>query len=70
MSAKVNLWIVPGHGSDTAMARRYSKLPPSRNPSAEDFIWVPISIIEHTSRNVGGHHIVSLPQWFAEKEGL
>jgi len=69
MSAKVNLWVIPGH-MDSVMARRYSKLPPSRQPADDDFIWVPLSIIEHTSRNVGGHHVVTLPDWFVEKEGL
>lgn len=69
-TARVNLWKVPGI-ADTALARRYSKLPPERNPKdASDFVWVPISIIEHTSRNIGGHHIVTLPNWFVEKEGL
>lgn len=70
MSAKVNLWKIDSSRDDTAKARCYSKVPPERHPEAEDFVWIPISIIEHTSRNVGGHHIVTLPDWFVEKEGL
>jgi hypothetical protein len=65
-TTKVNLWF----NRETEKARHYSKLPPIRNPTNEDMIWIPISIIEHTSKNVGHHHIVTLPDWFVEKEGL
>ena len=68
-TTKVSLWKIDGT-SDTAKARCYSRVPPSRLPEAEDFIWVPISLIEHTSRNLGGHHIVTLPDWYVEKERL
>jgi hypothetical protein len=51
------------------MARRYCKHG-RQTATPEDFIWVPISIIEHTSRNAGGHHVVTLPTWFIERENL
>lgn len=75
MSAKVNVWKLPSCRPDTAKARHYSKLPPERMAGrgateTNDFIWIPISIIEHTSRNIGGHHVVTLPEWFVDKEGL
>lgn len=63
---KVNLWVA---GAGTAMARRYCKHG-RQTATPEDFIWVPISIIEHTSRNAGGHHVVTLPTWFIERENL
>lgn len=66
---KVNLWKIDGT-TDTTLARYYSKLPPSRNPQPEDFIYVPKSIIEGVSQNLGGHHVVELPDWFVRKEGL
>jgi len=64
-TTKVNLWFV----SETGVARLYCRHGrPGREK--EDCVWVPKSIIEHTSKNVGEHHIVTLPDWFTEKEGL
>lgn len=65
-TTKVNLWFQ----SETEKAKKYSRIPPARNPSDEDMIWIPKSIIEHTSKNIGGHHVVTLPDWFVEKGAL
>jgi hypothetical protein len=35
----------------------------------EDIVWVPLSIIEHTTKR-GRDHVVTLPDWFIEKERL
>jgi len=69
---KVKLWSL---GVDTQQARRYSKLPKSRNPQEEDFVWIPISQIEHTTRHLAEPgewpvHIVTVSDWFGEKAGL
>jgi len=66
MSSKVTLYFI---GAETAEARRYSRLPKHRNPTVEDFLWVPKSIVEHTSKT-GDMHILTLPDWFVEKEKL
>ena len=39
-------------------------------PREENMVWVPKSIIEHTSEQPNGLHEVKLPDWFVEKEGL
>lgn len=65
-TTKVNLWYAK---KDTVAARYYCRHN-RPNPEPADFIWVPLSIIEHTSKNVGGHHVLTLPNWFIEKEGL
>ncbi len=53
-------------------ARLYSKIDPSARsqvPDETDLIWIPMSIIEHTTKR-GQEHDVKLPDWFVEKEGL
>lgn len=54
---------------ETPLARLYSKLPPERNPGKEDQIWIPRSIVEHTTK-MPHAHIVTLPEWFVVKENL
>lgn len=61
----MRLWLV----RQTEKARLYSKVPPERNPTEDDQVWVPLSIIEHTTKR-GAEHDVRLPDWFVEKEGL
>jgi hypothetical protein len=54
------------------MARLYFKLPKER-AQVEDGVWIPRSIIEHTSRlNAANQdeHILTLPNWFVEKNDL
>ena len=63
MSAKVRLFLI----RETELARLYSKTPPGRDLSE---VWIPKSIVEHTSKNTNGEHIVTLPDWFLEKEDL
>lgn len=63
---KIRFWFV----KQTDKARYYSKLPPERNPGAADHIWIPLSIIEHTTKYPTGQHIVELPEWFVERENL
>jgi hypothetical protein len=59
------LWFV----RETPLARLYTKIPPDRHPTQADQIWVPRSIVEHTSK-MGDQHIVTLPEWFVEKNDL
>jgi hypothetical protein len=62
----MRLWLI----RETALARQYSKTPPDRGePEEMDLIWVPKSIIEHTTKR-GSEHEVKLPDWFIEKNGL
>lgn len=63
---KVRLWYV----RETDKARRYCKLPPERNPTEADHIWIPRSVCEHTTKYPDGQHIVDVADWFAEKENL
>lgn len=62
-TTKIRLWFI----QETEQARLYSKTPPGRDA---DEVWIPKSIIEHTSKEPSGLHIVTLPDWFIEKEGL
>lgn len=73
----VRLW----HVRDSAAARRYCKVPKSRNPGADvmnnvNYVWVPLSLVEHATRYPSKdgvewpEHHVKLPDWFVEKEKL
>ncbi len=56
----------------TDKARLYSKINPSarsRVPDETDLIWIPLSVIEHTTKR-GQEHDVKLPDWFIEARGL
>ena len=67
-TAKVLLWFV----RETPLARLYFKLPASR-AQTEDGVWIPRSIIEHTSKLNSAdlnEHILTLPEWFVEKYNL
>jgi hypothetical protein len=61
----MRLWLV----RETEKARLYSKTDPKDPDRVPDEIWVPKSIIEHTTKR-GDEHDVKLPDWFIEKEGL
>jgi len=61
----ITLWLI----RETAQARLYSKVRPDRSPDKGDEIWIPKSIVEHTSKR-GNEHDVKLPDWFIQKEGL
>lgn len=63
---KIRLWFI----RETEKARLYSKLPPERHPTAEDQLWIPRSVVGHTSKEPSGLHIVEVEDWFAEKENL
>ena len=62
---KIRLWFV----RETEKARLYTKTPPDRHPEPTEFVWVPRSIVEHTTKR-GTEHEVELPDWFIEKAGL
>jgi hypothetical protein len=64
-STTLHLWFI----RETDKARLYSKLPPERNPIEGDFVWIPMSIIEHVSKH-GDEHDVKLPEWFIQARGL
>ena len=62
----MRLWLL----RETEKARQYSKLDPERHLIEDsDRVWIPKSIIEHTTKR-GHEHEVTLPDWFIEKEGL
>ena len=61
----MRLWLI----RETELARRYSKVPPERHPQESDMVWVPKSIVEHTTKR-GNEHDVNLPDWFIEKNNL
>jgi hypothetical protein len=63
----IRLWLIKD--STSGAARLYSKIPPERNPGPEDCVWIPRSIVEHTSKR-GNEHQLVLPDWFVEKEKL
>jgi hypothetical protein len=65
MTSQRTLWFV----RETPLARLYTKIPPERRPTKDDEIWVPRSVVEHTSK-MGNQHIVTLPDWFLEKNDL
>lgn len=59
------LWFV----RETPAARLYTRIPPARNPQPSDEIWIPRSVVEHTSKT-GNVHILTIADWFVEKENL
>jgi hypothetical protein len=70
-TTKAKLWFI----RETASARRYSKLTAARCPEQSDTFWLPISQIEHTTKfpaqeNDWPIHVVTIPDWLAEKHGL
>lgn len=62
---EIRLWLI----RETEKARLYCKFPPPEDILPGDYIWIPRSIVEHTSKR-GIEHTVKLPDWFIEKEGL
>ena len=61
---KIRLWLI----RETEKARYYCKHNrPNTDPT--DCVWVPRSIVEHTTKR-GNEHVVELPDWFIEKEGF
>lgn len=61
----VRLWFV----RETPAARLYVTVPPERHPTDLDEVWVPKSVVEHTTKR-GNAHEVTLPEWWAQKKGL
>lgn len=61
---QITLWLI----KETEKARLYCKHN-RPNPEESDMIWIPRSVVEHTSKT-GSQHIVTLPDWFVEKEKL
>jgi len=64
----MTLWLI----RETQLARLYSKVPTNasaRLVEESDMLWVPKSIVEHTTKR-GNEHDVKLPDWFIEKNGL
>lgn len=55
---------------ETEKARLYSTVPPERGQTKDTEIWLPRSQIEHTSKDPSGMHIVTIPEWLADKKGL
>ena len=65
MSAtSVRLWLV----RETPAARLYTTAPQDSGRAGKQ-VWVPRSIVEHTSKD-GDCHTVKLPDWFVQRENL
>ena len=64
MATIMRLWLI----RETELARKYSTVPPVKSTD-DSCVWVPKSIIEHTTKR-GDEHEVKLPDWFIEKNGL
>jgi len=62
----VRLWAT---GAETSKARHYSRVPLTKWDPKKDGIWIPKSLIEHTTKRQD-EHLVKLPDWFVEKENL
>lgn len=65
MSTIIMLWLV----RETGLARLYCKHNRPGRDEKTDCIWVPKSIVEHTTKR-GTEHMVKLPDWFIRKNGL
>lgn len=68
---KVKLWYV----EDCPHSRKYCRIPQSRNPEKKDFVFVPLVLIEHTTKQPiepgeWAVHVVTLPDWFVQKQNL
>lgn len=64
-TTQVRLWLV----SETEKAWLYSKVPtntPGRKVHKKDQVWVAKSLVEHRTK-VENEHVVTLPDWFVEK---
>lgn len=62
---QITLWLV----RETELARLYSKIPPERHSEKSDEVWIPKSVVEHTSKT-SSQHTVTLPDWFVQKAKL
>lgn len=68
----IRLWAIRSTEKARLYCRRQidTSKPGWRSPEVDkDCIWVPLSIIEHVTR-LGAEHMVTLPDWFVEKNGL
>ena len=68
-TTQITLWFI----EESPLARKYSKLPPDRHPTEEDMIWIPKSVIEHTSKmgvQFCDQHIVTVQDWFVRNKKL
>jgi hypothetical protein len=61
----MRFWLI----RETELARLYSKVPPERRGGKECELWIPKSIVEHTTKR-GTEHELKLPDWFLEKNNL
>lgn len=61
---RIRLWLI----RQTDKARLYCRHG-KPTPDDSDCVWVPLSIVEHTTKR-GNEHEVTLPDWFIEKENL
>lgn len=62
---KLRYWFI----RETEKARLYSTTNPKVSGRDVNEVWIPKSVIEHTSKR-GDEHTIDLPDWFVEKEGL
>ena len=68
----IQLWFIKE--SPTGKARYYSRIPASRGPVETDKVWVPRSVISHTTKQPAKpgeawpEHHMQIEDWFAERE--
>jgi len=68
---RVRLWFV----RETEKARLYCRIPMSWHPGPEDEIWVPRSVVNHTTKRPAKdgerpEHEIEMEDWFGEEKGL
>lgn len=62
---KIRLWFM----RETEKARLYSTVPAERGQTEDTQVWIPRSVVEHTTKR-GVEHVLELPDWFVDKEEL
>jgi len=62
---KIRLWFI----RETEKARLYSKTDPEAQGRVLDEIWIPRSVVEHTSKR-GNEHEVTIEDWWGVKNGF
>lgn len=63
---KVTLW----YREETNDAIKYVRAFADGSAMHGEKVWIPKSLIEHRTKEPNGRHVVTLPLWFVEKEGL
>jgi hypothetical protein len=69
---RLRMWFI----DETDKARLYSRVPSSRSEDVGNRVWIPRSVVEHTTKRPAHNgekwpeHELIVADWFAQKEGL